>query len=59
MFIDVVVTPTCFDGQAIIARGQQRLQDHYASKAVKYFIDTADRRSVLCKYQLDQTVYLE
>jgi hypothetical protein len=48
MFINVVVTSTCFGGQAIVARGHQRLQVHYASKVVKYFIDAVDRRSVLC-----------
>jgi hypothetical protein len=40
MFINVAGTLTYFDGHAIIVRGHQRLQFHYASKVVKYFIDT-------------------
>jgi hypothetical protein len=48
MFVNVVATPTCLDGQAVIVRGRQRLQVHCASKVVKYFIDAVDRRCVLC-----------
>jgi NADH:ubiquinone oxidoreductase subunit H len=45
MLVNVTVTPTCFDGQAIIVRGHQRLQVHYASTVMKYFIDAVDCRS--------------
>lgn len=34
VFINVVVTPTCFDGQATIFRGHLRLEVHYASQVV-------------------------